>query len=296
MKFKIVDNETGKSYVFEGDTAPTEAEIDQYLNKQTAQSPDESLLSYLMPQTPRAIQNLFNIPAMEKQVSQEIKQKGAFAAPSPKLRQLAGGTSVDTGNRFINSLLDAAKMTQTAGRAGTELGTGWAAVKALIPYLTYGGINKLKDEIANADQNAWKGKDIQDALVKELTSGQKLGNVKSEVETTVNDLLTRRMPGGFSNSSTYTTGDLNQFGKNIGMGEQGGYDFSSAPGMVRSATTGLVKNIAPATKFPYWASTQLNRIGGVPGVGGLLKNPITWPVAAIAGKKIPGVVKSVFGF
>lgn len=171
---------------------------------------------------------------------------------------------------------------------------GAKLLKALTPYLTYGGVNKLKDTLASKDPNAWTGKDIQDSLVEKLTAGNKLGNVKSEVETFVNDLLTKRMPGGFSNQQTYGTGEMNQLAKNIGTAEQGGYDYSSVPGMVRSAATSLVKDVAPATRLPYQAATFLSKIGSVPGAGFLLKNPITWPVAAWGAEKVPGVIRSIF--
>jgi hypothetical protein len=167
-------------------------------------------------------------------------------------------------------------------------------IKSLIPYLTYGGVNRFKETLANKNPNGFLGKDLQSSFVENLTSGNKLGNVKSDVETIVNDLLTRRMPGGYSNQNVYNAGDLNQLGQNIGKFEQG-YDYGTPGNVVRTAVTDLVKNVAPETKFPYMASSFLNKIGNVPGVGGLLKNPITWPVAAWGSTKIPKVAKVLLG-
>jgi hypothetical protein len=295
MKYKIVDNTTGQSYIFEGNSPPTEADVDNYLSQQvTPEKADDSLLRYLEPQTLPFLQNLFNMPTTFKQAKVESKEKGPFAAPSSELRALSGGTSTDTGNRFLNSLLDALKTTSTATRAGAEVGTGVSAIKALIPYLTYGGINKLKDKLAAQSPDAFKGADLQNSLVEKLTAGNKLGNVQSDVETTVNDLLTRRMPEGFSGSNLYNAGNLNQLGQNIGKFEQG--YMSGTPGnVVRTAVTDIVKDVAPATKFPYKASAFLNKIGKIPAVGGLLKNPITWPIAAWGSTKIPKTAKVLLG-
>lgn len=295
MKYKIIDNATGQSYIFEGDSPPTEADVDNYLSKQTtSQESDNSLLRYLEPQILPFMQNVFNIPATFKQTKKEAKEKGPLAAPSAELRTLAGGTSTDTGNRLLNSLLDALKITQTNTRAGAEVGTGASAIKALIPYLTYGGINKLKDKLASQSPDAFKGADVQSSLVEKLTSGNKLGNVQSDVETTINDLLTRRMPGGYSNQNVYNAGDLNQLGQNIGKFEQG--YVSGTPGNVlRTGVTDIVKNAVPATKFPYQASAFLNKVGKIPAVGGLLKNPVTWPIAAWGSSKIPKTAKVLLG-
>lgn len=295
MKYKIVDNVTGQSYIFEGNSPPTDADIDNYLSQQaTPEKADDSLLRYLEPQILPFLQNLFNIPATFKQAKVEAKEKGPLGAPSPELRALAGGTSTDTGNRFINSLLDALKITSTSTRAGAEVGTGISAIKSLIPYLTYGGINKLKDKLASQSPDAFKGADIQSSLTKELTSGNKLGNIGSDVQITINDLLTRRMPGGFSGSNVYNAGDLNQLGQNIGKFEQG--YMSGTPGnVVRTAVTDIVKSAVPGTQLPYKASAFLNKVGDIPAVGGLLKNPWTWPVAAMGGSKIPKTAKVLLG-
>lgn len=283
----LSDEEVGKKVV---------AKYPQYLDLIDQPTSNESVGRYLEPQIVPALQTIFNIPKAESMASQEMSQQGPFAAPSPQLREAFGGTSIDTGNRFINSLLDAAKMTYTSTGAGANLGTGAAFIKALIPYLTYGGVNQLKDKLASQDTNAWTGKDIQASLVDKLTSGNKLGNVKSDVETIVNDLLTRRMPGGFSHYNTYTTGDINQLAKNIGQAERGGYDPTEAAGMVRSAGTSLIKDVVPATKFPYQVSTALSKIPGPD----ILKNPVSWPLSLLGGgallRKAGPIVRSILGF
>jgi hypothetical protein len=192
---------------------------------------------------------------------------------------------------FISQLGPA--LASSGATAATYYG-GARLLKALLPYLTYGGINKLKDKLATQDPNAFKGADLQSSLVEKLTAGNKLGNVQSDVQTTINDLLTRRMPNSFSGSNVYNAGDLNQLGQNIGKFEQG--YMSGTPGnVVRTAVTDIVKNVAPATKFPYQASAFLNKIGKIPAVGGLLKNPVTWPIAAWGSAKIPKTAKVLLG-
>ena len=167
-------------------------------------------------------------------------------------------------------------------------------IKALIPYMTYGGINRLKDQLAAKNPNAFKGADVEKSLINELTGGNKLGNVQSDVQVTVNDLLTRRMPNGYSGQNVYNAGDLNQLGQNIGKFEQG-YSYGTPGNVVRTAVTDIVKSAAPETKFPYAASSFLGKIGKVPVVGNLLKNPVTWPIAGWASSKLPKATKVLLG-
>ncbi len=166
-------------------------------------------------------------------------------------------------------------------------------LKALAPYLTYNGINQLKDKMTNQDPNAFQGKDIQSSLVDKLGVAGKLGNVKSDAETFINNLLTKQMPGGYSNQGTYTTGDIAQLGKNIGTGETGGYDTGTVANTIRGGATQLVKDVLPQAQNLYKATNFLQKLPGP------LKNPWTWPVAATGGlgllNKIPGWLKSVTG-
>jgi hypothetical protein len=264
----------------------TDEEIDSYLKSKS----DESLGRYLKPQIIPFVQNVLNIPQAVKQAVKETKQKGPLAAPSPELRQLAGGTMTDTGNRFLNSLLDALKVTQTSTRAGAEVGSAATLVRALIPYLTYGGINRLAEQRSSQGPDVGTGKDILNTLTENLSTGEKMGNIPSEVQPTILDMLKNRMAGGFNALQNYSTGDLYQTAKNIGTGEPGGYDWSQPAGQIRSALTDLVKLNAPDTRFPYWAATQLSKLPGI------LRNPVAWPFEGYVASKIPKVAKGLLGF
>jgi hypothetical protein len=265
------------------------------------QQPSDSLGRYLEPQIIPFIQNLLNIPQMYSQASQELKQSGPFAAPSPELRGLMGGTTKDTGSRLMNSILDALKITQTSTRAGAEVGSGAALIKALWPYLTYSGLAKFNEKLRQLNPNYSQGSDIQKSLTEQLTGGNKLGNIGSDVETTVNDLLTRRMPGGYQSTGTYGAGDLGQLAQNVGKFENG--YISGTPGSVfRTGVTYLIKNIAPETQIPYKVLSTLSKIPEVPIVNKIPflgpaispKNPWTWLGYLTAGKGALGAVTAPF--
>lgn len=295
MKYQIVDNETGQKYIFEGDTPPTEADIEEYLSQQKPQgfqdNPVYKAINTLTWGLPQGAIESFNRlgsgqnPYMPKPITSDMSVKQKLSTV---------GQAVNPVNLFMGALHDLGPAMAPAGAtAATYYGIPML-IKSILPYLTYNGINQLKDKLANQDPNAFQGKDVQGSLVDKLTAGNKLGNVSSDVEKYVNDILTRRMPGGFSNTNTYNAGDINQLGKNIGQAEQGGYDYNTVPGMIRSAATTLVKDIVPQTKFPYYASNFLQGISKTRGVGGLLKNPVTWPVVAAGVKTVPWAIKTIF--
>lgn len=99
--------------------------------EQTKPSGLDKVLNFLVPQTVKYGKTVLKTPEMLSQWSTELKENGPLAAPSPELRELSGGSSTDTGNRFLNSALDAWKKTRESTGAGAEVGSLASMIKSI---------------------------------------------------------------------------------------------------------------------------------------------------------------------
>lgn len=253
------------------------------------QNPLYQLVNFLTYGLPQSIQKSSELQTTR---GEEIQQKAK------------GGDWLGAIGQTVNPLdqaeANAPMVGPAAATAGTYVGVPMM-IKALLPYLTYGGINKLLEKKVQQDTTAATGSDIQSSLVDKLTKPGYggLGNVRSDVETIVNDILNKQMQGGFSRTQPYTTQDIYKTAQNVGSVS------NYSPGeleTVRQGLTGLIKDIVPETQGLYKTVSALSKIPEVPYikdipfVGSAIspKNPWTWPAYAAAGKGALGSIKGLF--
>lgn len=143
-----------------------------------------------------------NIPQMLRKTGEEVVQKGPFAAPSPELRKLGGGSGVETGNRFINAATDAYKQSITSQGAAAEVATPALILSSLLSggKAVLGKLNPAKqiaEGVAAREAGATgasvagkviDGKVVTDRVIKEL-GGETLNKVPQAARAKVKVLL-----------------------------------------------------------------------------------------------------------
>lgn len=257
----------------------------------SAPEPQESnkILDFLAPRTLKAASTLSNIPTAWKKTAEEWKQNGPFAAPSPELRELYGGSSVDTGSRFLNAGLDAWKNTQTSSRAGIELGSlasilknvGTWATKKVWPAVRYPTLKGAYGASTNAAAEAGEaGKTIDlNKVIKNaqgiLEKGTQPGRAKlteviakafPEEATKVSPstaletrgLLTKSLPNGFFEKISSSLADIIQ-GPGAATERAAAAEASNA---FRQALTNEIHDIVPKTVTPDRAYAIWKSVGG----------------------------------
>jgi hypothetical protein len=254
------------------------------------------VLDFLAPQTLKAAKVISQIPQAWTQNVKEIKQNvsekglaGLFAAPSPELRQLYGGSSVDTGNRFANAGLDAWNMTQTSTRAGAELGSlasilknvgSWAQRK-IWPAVRYptlkgayaastnaateagasGKTIDLNKVITNANTVLEKGTQPGKAKLVEVIAKafpEEASTVSPNVALETRGLLTKSLPKGFLGKVQTMLSDI--MGGTASATERAAAE--EATNALRQSLTNEIHATIPGTVTPDRAYAIWKNMGG----------------------------------
>lgn len=239
----------------------------------------EKVVNYAAPKTLEAAKVITQIPQAWRKNVEELKQNGPFAAPSPELRKLYGGTGVETGNRFLNAASDAWKMTQTSSRAGTELGSLASLVKS-IP----SGIKNLLHPLKNTGKKLEMVRSTVE-VPKSESESKIFENITKDRRYTLNPELQKEVQGGFTKLIKGTnpgaeTNNLNEIYQNL----------NSIKGLSPDAKSILNKAVRDyATPLQTEAGVKLEKAYSllktyedVPQMG--LKRGLQWAIAtAIAG-------------
>jgi hypothetical protein len=123
MKYKVDDNATGKSYIFEGNTPPTETDIDQYLGKQTVapvtqQPTDSSGGLGNIPIVGPMIRNLTNYA---QDVGTGLGSKGSVTAAESAADQANKLLKRAATEKDPTKKLDLYKMAGDVGQTGSNI-------------------------------------------------------------------------------------------------------------------------------------------------------------------------------
>lgn len=226
----------------------------------------------------------YGLPDSIQKSTELTKQRGEQIQQKTKSGNIMGaiGQTINPADMFSAASPEVAP---AAATAATYVGVP-LLLKSLLPYLTYGGLNRLLEKTTQQDSTAAAGRDIQSTITDTLTGPgrNQLGNVRSEVKPIVNDILNKRMQGGFSNTQPYTAHDIYQTAQNVGA------ESKYQPGeveSVRQALTGLVKDIVPGAENLYSKISTLSQIpqvtNKIPLLGNFVskyvsaRDPWTWP-------------------